>query len=163
MGIQVTVADLVALKNERDQLKAENEALRNQAIYWQCAPGIGLIRCVPDARYRKFSPSIRMRYSPVLMIADEAMRKDAERYRWFRNHSLQIVCASIGPWVHDLDKVIDEAMAAADVFDTPLLCRQRMAASGLSYPRSSCYSCGPFSPKWRECDARIAAVIKEGE
>lgn len=84
MGIQGDLTDLAGLKNELDQLKAENEELRNQAVYWQCAPGIGLIRCVPDARYRKFSPSIRMRYSPVLMVDDEALRKDAERYRWIR-------------------------------------------------------------------------------
>jgi len=117
MGIQVTVAALFKLEQERDQLKADNEALR----------------------------------------------KDAERYRWFRNHSLQIVHASTGPWVHDLDKVLDEAMAAADVFDTPLLCRQRMAASGLPHPRSSCYACGPLSPKWRECDARVAAAAAHKE
>ena len=91
------------------------------------------------------------------------LRKDANRYRWFRNHSLQIVCASTGPWIHDLDKVIDEAMAEADVFDVPLMCRQRMAAEGLRYPRSSCYSCGQFSPKWRDCDALIAARMKEGK
>lgn len=91
------------------------------------------------------------------------LHKDAHRYRWFRNHSLQIVCASTSPWVHDLDRVIDEAMAAADVFDTPLLCRQRMEASGLPYPRSSCYSCGQFAPKSRECDALIAAANLKSE
>jgi hypothetical protein len=90
------------------------------------------------------------------MVESAELRKDAERYRWFRNHSLQIVHASTGPWVHELDRVIDEAMAEADVFDVPLLCRQRMAAEGLPYPRSSCYSCGQFSPKWSECEARIA-------
>jgi len=111
MGILVTVAALVELENERDQLKAENEALRNQAIYWQCAPGIGLIRCVPDARYRKFSPRVRMRYSPVLMVFDEAMRKDAERYRWFRDHSIQIVHTSTISWAYHLDKLIDDAMS----------------------------------------------------
>lgn len=47
-----------------------------------------------------------------LKAENEALRKDAERYRWFRDHSLQIVYASTGPWVHDLDRVIDEAMAA---------------------------------------------------
>jgi len=47
-----------------------------------------------------------------LKAENEALRKDSDRYRWFRDHSLQIVCASTGPWVHNLDKVIDEAMAA---------------------------------------------------
>jgi len=109
MGIQVTVADLVALKNERDQLKAENEALRNPTLYWKCEPGLGLIRCVPDARYRKFSPSIRMRYTPVLMVDDEALRKDAERYRWFRDHSIEIVHTSTISWAFHLDRLIDDA------------------------------------------------------
>lgn len=153
-------AGMENVAQQRDQLKAENEALRNKSIYWQCAPGIGLIRCVSDARYHKFSPRTRMRYSPVLVVADESLRKDAERYRWFRNHSLQIVHASTGPWVHDLDKVIDAAMAESDVFDVPLMCRQRMAAEGLPYPRSSCYSCGQFSPKSRECDELIATRLK---
>jgi hypothetical protein len=137
--------------------------MSNPVLYWQCEPGIGLIRCVSDARYRKFSPRTRMRYSPVLVVADESLRKDAERYRWFRNHSLQIVHASSGTWVHDLDKVIDAAMAKVDVFDVPLMCRQRMAAEGLPYPRSSCYSCGQFSPKSRECDGLIAARLKGGK
>lgn len=96
-------------------------------------------------------------------LSFESLRKDAERYRWFRNHSLQIVHSSTGPWVHNLDKVIDEAMAEVDVFDVPLMCRQRMAAEGLPYPRSSCYSCGQFSPKSRECDELIAARLKEGK
>lgn len=74
----------LGLVAEIDRLKAEVEALRNQVVYWQCPPGIGLIRCVPDARYRKFSPATRMRYSPVLMVCDEDLRKDAERYRWLR-------------------------------------------------------------------------------
>lgn len=186
--------------------------MSNPVLYWQCEPGLGLIRCIPDARYRKFSSRVRQFYSPVLIVADECLhaendtlrnavefaeemfrsissadgsghadlakamlriagnafvgdlelRKDAERYRWFRNHSLQIVHASSGPWVHDLDKVIDAAMAKADVFDVPLMCRQRMAAEGLPYPRSSCYSCGQLSPKSRECDELIAARLKEG-
>jgi len=95
------------------------------------------------------------------MVELAELRKDAERYRWFRNHSLQIVHASTGPWVHELDRVIDEAMAEADVFDVPLLCRQRMAAEGLPYPRSSCYSCGQFSPKWSECESRIAECTRK--
>lgn len=89
----------------------------------------------------------------------QELRKDADRYRWFRNHSLQIVHTSTVSWAHNLDKLIDEAMAKADVFDVPLMCRERMAASGLPFPRSSCYSCGQFSPKWRECYSKIAAHL----
>ena len=208
-----TIPELVAESEEMFRLRTYRLARRSPTLYWQCEPGLGLIRCVPDARYRKFSPRVRQFYSPVLMVVDKRveaendalrnavefaaemfwtitsgdgsghadlaralfriagdasvgdaeLRKDAERYRWFRNHSLQIVHASTGPWAHDLDKVIDEAMAEADAFDVPLLCRRRMAAEGLPYPRSSCYSCGKFSPKSRDCDALIAARLKEGK
>lgn len=39
----------------------------------------------------------------------------------------------------------------------PADCRQRLAAEGKPYPRSSCQVCGSFSPKWRECDAALNA------
>ena len=39
----------------------------------------------------------------------------------------------------------------------PEQCRQRIAAEGKPYPRSSCAVCGQFSPKSRECDALIEA------
>jgi len=35
-------------------------------------------------------------------------------------------------------------------------CRQRLAAEGKPYPRSSCAICGAFSPAWKECDAAIS-------
>ncbi|UQY33565.1 Lar family restriction alleviation protein [Pseudomonas fulva] len=37
-------------------------------------------------------------------------------------------------------------------------CRQRLAAEGKPYPRSSCSVCGQLSPKWRECNALLAAA-----
>lgn len=46
----------------------------------------------------------------ALTAENEALRKDAERYRWFRENSLQIVHASKHCFVHQLDKAIDEAM-----------------------------------------------------
>lgn len=46
-----------------------------------------------------------------LKAENEALRKDAERYRWFRDNSLQIVHASQHCFVHRLDKAIDEAMS----------------------------------------------------
>lgn len=46
------------------------EQLRASKLYWVAAPGSGLVRCVTDARYRKFSPSIRARYSPVVSSGD---------------------------------------------------------------------------------------------
>jgi len=48
-----------------------------------------------------------------------------------------------------------------DGVSPPVNCRQRMAAEGKPYPRSSCEVCGQFSPKWRECDALLAAPAVE--
>lgn len=109
-GVLGPLEDFESLAAERDQLKAENEALREEValddkiiaerdrllnmfdcpehgqcvpyameqveqlraskLYWVAAPGSGLVRCVTDARYRKFSPSIRARYSPVVSSGD---------------------------------------------------------------------------------------------
>ncbi|WP_163007868.1 hypothetical protein [Pseudomonas viridiflava] len=41
----------------------------------------------------------------------------------------------------------------------PANCRQRLAAEGKPYPRSSCASCGQFSPKWRECESMLARPV----
>jgi len=49
----------------------------------------------------------------ALIAENEALRRDAERYQWFRIHSLRIVHSSTGPWVSDLDRVIDEEIAVA--------------------------------------------------
>ena len=46
----------------------------------------------------------------VLMAEVEALRKDAERYRWFRVNSLQVI-STARRWVHDLDTEVDTAMA----------------------------------------------------
>ena len=85
------------------------EKLRSQSIYWQCAPGLGIIRCVSDARYRKFSPNIRKYYSPVLMVVDEALLKDAERYRFLRDHAAPSDLEYIS---HQVPVVIDEEIDA---------------------------------------------------
>ena len=44
-------------------------------------------------------------------LSHAALRKDAERYRWFRDHSLQIVHTSTISWAFHLDKLIDDAMS----------------------------------------------------
>ncbi|WP_350404542.1 hypothetical protein ABCR88_11110 [Pseudomonas sp. W17] len=49
------------------------------------------------------------------------------------------------------------AAPVAVVLSEPF-CRQKLAAEGKPYPRSNCAVCGPFSPKWRECDAMIEAA-----
>ena len=46
-----------------------------------------------------------------LKAENEELRKDAERYRWFRDHSIQIVHTSTISWAFHLDKLIDDAMS----------------------------------------------------
>ena len=59
-------------------------------------------------------------------------------------------------------RVLAAAPAAPAADAPPESCRQRLAAEGKPYPRSSCAACGQFSPKWRECDAAIAAHRAKG-
>lgn len=66
-------AGMENVAHQRDQLKAEVESLRSSKLYWVCPPGLGIIRCVPDERYRKLSSSIRGRYEPVRVV--EAISK----------------------------------------------------------------------------------------
>lgn len=58
-------------------LNTENEKLLASKLYWVSPAGSGLVRCVPDDRYRKFSPSIRARYEPVRVV-DAAMGKGGD-------------------------------------------------------------------------------------
>ncbi len=58
-------AALSAVTAERDRLLASK-------LYWVAPAGSGLVRCVTDERYRKFSPSIRAKYDPVCCV-DAAM------------------------------------------------------------------------------------------
>jgi len=62
--------------------------------------------------------------------------------------------------VRDLVAFAHPAAPAADA--PPENCRQRLAAEGKPYPKSSCAACGQFSPKWRECDAALAAHRSKG-
>lgn len=39
-----------------EALVQENARLTSSKLYWVTEPGNGLVRCVPDERYRKFSP-----------------------------------------------------------------------------------------------------------
>jgi len=58
----------------------------------------------------------------------------------------------------------DAAMGdGSSTLEPPQKCRQRLAADGKPYPRSSCEVCGQFSPKWRECDGLLAAMGKEAK
>jgi hypothetical protein len=49
-------------------------------------------------------------------------------------------------------KLLDQCQTSTP----PEGCRQRLAAEGKPYPRSSCAVCGKFSPRWKECDAALA-------
>ena len=64
--------------------------------------------------------------------------------------------------VHSWLTRLNAAPAAPAADAPPESCRQRLAAEGKPYPRSSCAACGQFSPKWRECDAAIAAHCAKG-
>ncbi len=103
------------LRIERDQLKAENKALRSARLWWVAPPGLGIIRCVTDERYRKFSPSIRARYEPVVVQDYPELRKDAERYRWLCDgHGYFMEEAGLCGHSNEkqrADQEIDEAMA----------------------------------------------------
>lgn len=57
----------------------------------------------------------------------------------------------------NLQKLKAEQPAPVAVVMPPAQCRQRIAAEGKPYPRSSCAVCGQCSPKSRECDAMIEA------
>lgn len=43
----------------------------------------------------------------------------------------------------------------------PVNCRQRLAAEGKPYPRSSCAACGQLSPNWRECESMLARPVPQ--
>lgn len=59
---------MLALLAEIEQLKIEVETLKKSNLWWVAEPGNGLVRCVTDERYRKFSASVRAKYSPVISV-----------------------------------------------------------------------------------------------
>ena len=63
-------AALSAVTAERDRLLASK-------LYWVAPAGSGLVRCVTDERYRKFSPSIRAKYDPVCCVDAAMAAKEA--------------------------------------------------------------------------------------
>lgn len=95
-------------------LMAEVDTLRKAAEqHSSAAPGFG------EAFYKvaEFAGVTGARpYPPMQVFEDEivpalaALVKDAGRYRWFRDHSLQIVSTARN-WVQELDTEVDVAMA----------------------------------------------------
>ena len=65
-------------------------------------------------------------------------------------------------YAEPLRAVLNAAPAAPAADASPENCRQRLASEGKPYPKSSCAACGQFSPKWRECDAALAAHRAKG-
>lgn len=57
---------------------------------------------------------------------------------------------------NSVDQVQDEPSGMSR--HLPENCRQRLVAEGKSYAKSNCAVCGQFSPRWRECDAVLAAA-----
>jgi hypothetical protein len=122
---EVAVACATA-EQERDQLKTENERLqRFEAAYdefmaktdWvqEAVQGYELGMHRADVLHKRcrdgaFHQQAQADRIKVLMAEVEALRKDAERYRWFRVNSLQVI-STARSWVHDLDTEVDTAMA----------------------------------------------------
>lgn len=52
----------------------------------------------------------------------------------------------------------DIKTAASLPVGVPDGCRQKLVAEGKPYPRSNCAACGQLSPRWKECDAMLAAA-----
>lgn len=122
---EVAVACATA-EQERDQLKAENERLQKfESAYtvwsdktdWvqETIQGYELGMHRADVLHKRcrdgaFHQQAQADRIKVLMAEVEALRKDAERYRWFRVNSL-LVITTARRWVHDLDTEVDTAMA----------------------------------------------------
>jgi len=86
-----------------------------------------MVECASDA-YATLSldgvdmTAMRHALESILPIADEALRKDAERYKWLRNLSISMLCVRADRWngMHnvrmigsELDEAIDRAVASA--------------------------------------------------
>lgn len=74
-----------------------------------------------------------------------------EAHEWVDHNNLG------GPYVCGLRDRLAAAIKAEAAAIPPEQCRQRLAADGKPYPRSSCSVCGQFSPRAKECDATINA------
>jgi len=62
------------------------------------------------------------------------------------------------PWVIEQARSQAAQTGLIDTDNVPLNCRQRLAAEGKAYPKSSCSFCGSMSPNWQACDALLAAA-----
>lgn len=121
------ITEVASASIERDQFKVENEALRSQVANLQSGA---------NSWQPGYDEGRRMGTKTAL-DEREQLRKDAERYRWFRDHSLQVVHASSICWVQHLDDAIDTAMLGDDVPDfspgAGNKARRRAEALGIDY------------------------------
>ena len=122
-GAEIDLEDYLArAMDERDQLLAEVERLRMQLA----ACGVVALANTPEsaAKARDMHPDyMSASCQDVMRVVDremalraevEAMRKDAERYRWVKGcdpDEIDIVIENPGD---DLDSAIDAAMTAKD-------------------------------------------------
>ena len=120
--------DLLFMRSERDQLKAEVETLTAaaQALCDEWRKDQAEVERLTAELYeaKEFQPigeaclsnrdtlreSLGLKLGEHLHDHVEALRKDAYRYRWLRNGSDYSVAVHEGP---ELDKVIDRAMSEA--------------------------------------------------
>lgn len=153
---------------EIGKLRAQVETLRHlagelyQVLGALDAPA-GVLDAVLAAAHGE-SMECRGSLLPFVSEEHEALRKDAERWHqckampkaWW----LEAMAEASRYGGRSLDESIDAA-AQSRAKDFPSAdCRQRLAAEGKPFPKSSCRACGQFSPKWRECDAALAAKEK---
>lgn len=101
------------LETERDKLKAENEALRSQVAALQSDPNSW------QSGYdegRRIGTKTALDERGQLRVEVEALRKDAERYRWLRNPSDGVVVRDrLSHLIGDhMDSRIDSAMSKGD-------------------------------------------------
>ena len=90
--------------------------------------------------------AMRERINVPREVLADLLGNDHDKRIMAERHLLAMLAAATAP--------------AADA--SPENCRQRLASEGKPYPKSSCAACGQFSPKWRECDAALAAHRAKG-
>lgn len=95
------------------------------------------------------APDLLEALESIIKLRDDGMSND---YHLFKD-AVDVARLAVGKAKGDV------MVSSADGMPPPN-CRQRLAAEGKPYPRSSCAACGQFSPKWRECDAALGKTQK---
>jgi len=141
MGIQTDIADLAELKRLADAAEKGGQHIYTHprdSNQW--------------AANRDFIGAA----SPETVLALIAQIMPLREAVGFAEKAFRTITSGDGSGHADLSRAVLRIAGTGVAACLPANCRQLIAASGKPYPRSSCASCGPFSPKWRECDAAIA-------